>query len=387
MSKRKIAILLLLIALISLAQRGADVRAVLAEVAALTGSVMPRDVDTGTPSLQSDRLGIQLSGVQTPPAGFNLQSYLLSGADGFFCGTLTVNSGVVNSVSDFPGNNLIARYDTFRMMWEKTVFETTLPSAALALVREVVDEAGDTPQKVGYAVGMVQEMRMLATHANLARSSAVGGSRSGARTHTEHVLNILYGVADPRHGDYDGNGTAENPGDGFGLLHYAASADLRLLEAAESAGVTPEIADQAIAASLTIGNVAPAEGTNTWADQLVERAQAVLTAATAGDALAPATTMRDISNRMINGVDVNQNGTIEPIVGEGGVWTAFLTAQRTADYFPSGAIGGLIQHQPSSQNPTSDRIAIALSNVPQPPNGVTLWAYLLGEGGTRLVLG
>ena len=97
--------------------------------------------------------------------------------------------------------------------------------------------------------------------------------------------------------------------------------------------------------------------------------------------------MRDLSNRMVNGVDVDQDGTVEPVAGEGGVWTAFLTAQRTADYFPSGAIGGLIQHQPSSQNPTSDRIAIALSKVPQPPNGVTLWAYLLGEGGTRLVLG
>ncbi|MBI3957855.1 MAG: fibronectin type III domain-containing protein [Chloroflexi bacterium] len=369
------------------ARLGIDARRLLADVAAITGSVMVRDVDTGTPSLQSDRLIVQLNGVATTPSGFTLQSYLLSGEDGFFSGTLAVNGGVVNSAPDFPGNNLIAKYDTFRMMWEKTVFETTLPSAALALIREVVDRAGDTPKNVGYAVGMVQQARILATHANLARSSAAAGNRGGARVHTEHTLNILYGKDDPRYGDFDGSGVAENPGDGYGLLRYAANTDFKLLEAAESVGVTQEIADQAIAASLTIGNVAPADGNNTWADQLVERAQTVLAAATAGDALPPATTMRDISNRMVNGVDVNENGVVEPITGEGGVWTAFLTAQRTADYFPSGAIGGLIQHQPFAQNPTSDRIAIALENVPQPPDDVSLWAYLLGAGGKRLVLG
>ncbi|RLT32717.1 MAG: hypothetical protein DWI57_18185, partial [Chloroflexi bacterium] len=333
------------------------------------------------------RLVVQLNGVATPPTGFTLQSYLLQGADGFFSGAMSVSGGAVNSATDYPTNNLTARYDTFRMMWEKLVFEATLPAAPLALIREVVDKAADTPDGAGYAVGLVEEARLMATHANLARSAAAAGNLAGARTHTEHTRNILFGKDDPRYGDFDGTGGIQNPGDGFGLLRYAANADTKLLEAAESAEVTPEMADQLFAATLAIANFAPANDTDTWSDQLIEQTQAILAAATAGEATAPATVMRDLGKQIVDGVDADADGTVEAISGEGGVWTAFLTAQKTASYFPSGAVRGQVQHQPSAKNPTSDRIAIDLANVPQPQNDLKLWAYLLAADGKRLVLG
>ncbi len=396
MRRQRTANLLLLITGIALlfgqsqtvaARLGIDVRGLLADVAAITGSVMVRDVDTGTPSLQSDRLIVQLNGVATLPSGFNLQSYLLSGEDGFFCGTLSVSGGSVNTATSFPNNNLIAQYDTYRMMWEKLVFETTLPGAPLALIREVLDKVGETPDGAGYAVGMMDEARIMATHANLARSAAAAGDLAGARVHAEQVRNILFGSDDPRYGDFDGNGAAENPGDGFGLLRYAAKGDLKLLEAAESAGVTAEMTDQLFAASLAIANFAPANNTNTWSDQLLDQAQQILAAANATAATGPATAMRDLANRIVDGVDADKDGTVEPIAGEGGVWTAFLTAQLAATYLPANGLTGQVGQQPSTKNPTSDRIAIALANVPQPPKGVSLWAYLLGADGKRLVLG
>src|SRR5688572_24490380 len=104
----------------------------------VTGSAMPRDVDTGTPSLLSDRLVIQLSNVEAPPAGFALQCYLLAGATGISCGELTVAGGAVNKVQDFPGNNLVENYNSVRMLWEQLLFEDTIPAAALVEIREVV---------------------------------------------------------------------------------------------------------------------------------------------------------------------------------------------------------------------------------------------------------
>ena len=166
-------------------------------------------------------------------------------------------------------------------------------------------------------VGLVEEARLLATHAHLARSSAAAGNLAGARTHTEHSRNILFGKDDPRYGDFDGNGSAENPGDGFGLLRYAANADVKLLEAAESAEVTPEMADQLFAATLALANFAPANSTDTWSDQLIEQTQQILAVANASAAIARATAMRDLANRMVDGVDANQNGIVEPIAGEG----------------------------------------------------------------------
>ncbi|MFO7632531.1 MAG: hypothetical protein R6W76_08335, partial [Caldilinea sp.] len=194
---------------------GFDLRASVAE---LIGAVRVRDVDAGAPSLQSDRLVFSLTGVQAPPAGFSAQAYLADKENGFFCGELPVVSGAVNTLLDFPGENLVADYDSLRILWEREVFAAALPAEALALIREVVARAESTPNKTGYGVGLVQEARMMLTHANLARSSAAAGQLAGARVHTEHVLNILYGKDDSRHRDYNGDGKVENPGDGFGLL-------------------------------------------------------------------------------------------------------------------------------------------------------------------------
>lgn len=353
----------------------------------LLGAVRVRDVDVGAPSLRSDRLVFNLTGVQSPPSGFALQAYLAAAENGFFCGELSVSGGAVNAVLDYPGANLIERYDSLRMMWEQEVFAATLPTAALALIREVVARADDTPSNVGYGVGLVQEARMLLTHANLAQSSAAAGSLAGARVHTEHVLNILYGAADPRHGDYDGNGVAENPGDGFGLLRYAANVDLNMLTAAESAGVTDHIFNQAVAASAVIGNFAPADGGNTWSDQLVVQAAQVLASGSAAVALTLSTAARDLAMRIVDGIDANSNGVVDEIAGEGGAVTAFTAVQRAADYFPPGPITGLVEHGASTNNPTSDRILIALDNVPAPPGGFTLWGYLVAPNGERLLLG
>jgi len=358
-----------------------------AAVVDLVGSVMVRDVDTGAPSLQSDRLVFNLNGVEPPPVGFSLQAYLLDQENGFYCGELPVTNGVVATALNFPGENLVAEYDAFRMMWEKEVFAAMLPPAALDLLRTVVVAADNTPGKVGYGVGLVQEARMMLTHANLARSSAAAGNLAGARVHSEHVLNILYGKSDPRHLDYNGDGTAENPGDGFGVLRYAANVDLNMLTAAESAGVTPHIFDQAVATSAVIANFAPADGADTWSDQLVAQATQVLAAANAAAASDPATAARDLATRIVNGVDLNQNGAVEEIAGEGGALTAFAAAQHAADYFPPAPLTGLVEHGAAAANPTSDRITIALDNVPAPSSGLSLWAYLVAADGKRLVLG
>ncbi|MBO9394433.1 hypothetical protein, partial [Caldilinea sp.] len=50
------------------------------------GAVRVRDVDAGAPSLRSDRLVFNLTGVQSPPSGFTLQAYLAANENGFFCG-------------------------------------------------------------------------------------------------------------------------------------------------------------------------------------------------------------------------------------------------------------------------------------------------------------
>lgn len=74
-----------------------------------------------------------------------------------------------------------------------------------------------TPNSIAYVLGLVAQTQVAVQHVVNAVNSGAIGSLPGTRSHLEHVINILGG----KHGDHDGNGGAENPGDGFGVRGYA----------------------------------------------------------------------------------------------------------------------------------------------------------------------
>jgi hypothetical protein len=67
----------------------------------------------------------------------------------------------------------------------------------------------------------VEQSSVAVQHVQNAVNAAAIGSLSEMRAHLEHVVNILEGASGPRFGDHDGNGQAQNPGDGFGVRSYA----------------------------------------------------------------------------------------------------------------------------------------------------------------------
>jgi len=73
----------------------------------------------------------------------------------------------------------------------------------------------------GIAVGLREQAWLAFVHARLAVQSK---KLSDVQLHAEHVVNIIEGVGGPNYGDLDKNGTADNPGDGFGVLNYARAA-------------------------------------------------------------------------------------------------------------------------------------------------------------------
>ena len=329
---------------------------------AVTGSVVHSD--TGTPPLMSDRMVVQLGSVQTPPTDYKVQCYLLEEEAGLSCGELSISGGGDQHHSDYAGNNLIANYSSFRLMWEQSVFQDKLPAEALGLTRLVVDQATDTPGNAGYGVGLVGQAALIREHSNLARLAAQAGQLATAQTHAEHVLNILFGSADARYGDQNSDGKIENPGDGFGVLRYASNVSLNMLSAAESADVTPHIADQAFAASTVVANFAPDDGSGTWSDEVIIRARTILSDTTAADALTHATELLEWAERIRDGFDDNGNGTVEPVADEGGVQAAFTLVQRTADFFPTGVITGTVQITRLEVSPRATRLRLAWTMCP-----------------------
>lgn len=133
------------------------------------------------------------------------------------------------------GENLLRRYTQFLLTLEPDAGVAhptgavaavgSLEGADLALARRLlVINKGDpaTPHDTALARGMMDETQLAAQHLQNAKNAAALDALPEMCAHLEHIVNILEGIGRPRYGDHDGNGAAENPGDGFGVVGYAA---------------------------------------------------------------------------------------------------------------------------------------------------------------------
>ncbi|MEZ4864564.1 MAG: C13 family peptidase [Caldilineaceae bacterium] len=346
--------------------------------AATTGSAQPQDIGT---SHKSDRLAIDIAGAPAPPAQRSLQAYLLTDAtqSGRRCGPLQVNGNGLHHNCDVPGVNLIAAYDSIQIMQEASAFSVTLPSSTLAPLRTALVKATDTPSQVGYAVGLMQQGRILYDHSNFAKNAADANKLIDAKIHAEHVLNILYGLNDPRYGDQDGDGAIGNPGDKYGLITYAKNLSTTLQLIADNPDATDNMLTRVDQVHTTLGNLGSGDNDGNWFALFIEKAELVLAATNQSEAQAAATQLVGFANRIYNGVELNDNGEIEPIAGEGGVITAHRYTQYIAEYL---AANGTVRYGNSSNALKNDQLVIKLSSLTTPFSGEAIWAYLLLDDGS-----
>ncbi len=360
---------------------------VAATVDALTGRASVRDITVGTfPSYASDRLIVDLAGVSAPPQGSSMQGYLLSAEGGFFCGDLPVVNNAISHSVDAQGRNLIGLYDQFQIMQQQTRFDVSLPATALHHLRQVTSSAQDTPEGKGYALGMAEQAELVDTHAKLAQASLNDGNLIAAKQHVEHVLNILYGKFNPEYGDQDGDTLIGDPGDGLGVLFYASQADTVLGVVANAADVTPYMAERVGAAQTAIGNYWTGGSDTTWSTQLISAAKSIINSSSVAEAKTFAPALLGMANRIAFGADLDDNGIVEPIPGEGGALTVFRTAQEAADYFPPTGSGSIGVRQ-SGSAVANDKLVISLSGITAPASGNQLWGYLVDDDGNHQPLG
>lgn len=204
----------------------------------------------------ADQFILNLNHVPRPPDGQAYQGWLV-GDDGTTTslGVLNLNpDGSLSLEWNSPGSeNLLSRYARFQLTLEPTagspsptgevVLAGSLEGESLAAARRLfVRNEGEpgTPLNTAFALGLKAQTDVAVQHVQNAANAAAIGALPEMRVHLEHVINILEGAAGPRFGDYDGNGVAENPGDGFGVIGYSGQM-ARLLAA--QAPVTSASAD------------------------------------------------------------------------------------------------------------------------------------------------
>jgi len=204
----------------------------------------------------ADQFVLNLTGVSAPPEGQAYQGWLVA-ADGsaINVGMLTVNAdGTVSLQWNSPATeNLLSRYGRFQATLEPAAGSNT-PTGPIVFAGELAAETlnnaqrlfvknqGEpaTPLDTAFVPGMLAQTDIGVQHVQNAVNAAAIGALPETRIHLEHVVNIFEGAAGPRFGDHDGNGNAENPGDGFGVVGYVGQITALL-------GDQPAVSDAAAA--------------------------------------------------------------------------------------------------------------------------------------------
>jgi serine/threonine protein kinase len=187
-------------------------------------------------------LTVSLSGLDAPPAGSAYEAWLTSAeGDPLSLGILAVSDGNASLKFTAPqGQNLLVDYDAFAIslepapddnpgMSDHIAYSGSIDPQSLAQARLMFLLVRDLSLQQGILDGITHQAGVYNAHIDKAINAINSNELPGAKSHSEHTINIIVGQADPAFLDYDGNGRVENPGDGVGLATY-----LQLLKAAVS---------------------------------------------------------------------------------------------------------------------------------------------------------
>ncbi len=206
-----------------------------------------------------------------------------------------------------------------------------LPIQSFAAIQRLLVDGPGLPTRQGYAIGLHDQADELLRHSKLLSAAQSSSDGAGVKRHAEHIYNLIAGSRDARFGDLDCDGHSQNAGDGFGLLpngdqagYIRATADAA--HAAETAvDATPDIRLHAQHVQICADNL---EG---WATE----ARGLALDLTHGLNPTAAAQLLALANRISRGEDVNGDGEIAPVHGEGGGLVAYLHAQYMAGLVPA----------------------------------------------------
>jgi hypothetical protein len=200
----------------------------------------------------ADQFEVTMTNVSKPPEAQVYQGWLL-GED-----FAVLNLGVLDLSADGSAflqwnsptsENLLNLYSQFQITLEpapgsetptgQVVFSGSLDENVHTIAKWLfLKNEGqlETPRNTAFSLGLVEQMGVARQHIQNAVNAAAIGAMPEMRLHLEHVINIMNGIAGERYGDYTGDGRAENPGDGFGVIGYVGA----ILEHLETSKITNE---------------------------------------------------------------------------------------------------------------------------------------------------
>jgi plastocyanin len=333
----------------------------------------------GDAQARSNQVLLQVQGLQAP-ASATATVWLATTSAGASqrLGTLTPDGrgNAVLTYTDGQQRNLIALYDRMVVSAEAgtgaqpagaELLRGEVNAAAMVHIRHLLAGIEVTPKRTPLATGLLEQTALAAEHARLARAAVQNNDLAAARLHLEHVVNIIEGERGPNFGDLNKDERRDNPGDGFGVLTYA---ELAIQHAQLAIDAAPRDETVKLHGGHVITSVRNAAG---WAREARDQALPLFRVTDLAALRQPVDTIAALLSQTLEGRDVNRDGRIDPVPGEGAARTAYNHAQLMASITLTAAAA--VAPAPATQ-------AAAATPVVAAPTS----AAPTGTSGTRLVL-
>ena len=318
---------------------------------------------------QADQVTLTTDGMPLPPDGSQYEAWLIQddGEQRVSIGILQFdanNTGTLTYV-DSQGRNLIGLYHALEITAEPNPDNNTIPSNTIAFasilprggythVRHLLAAYDGNPNQIGFIQGLDAETKSISDSALVMLTAFEAGDEAGVRLQAERMLNMIVGNQSPDHKDWNGDGTVDNPSDGFGLLlngdneGYIQGTFTHANLSGNSGDATANMMVHGQHVALSAQNVGE------WTPQLRDLLLSILQSSNGPDLEGMVRQAVALANQIRIGIDINGNENIEPLPGEGGAITAYQHAYYMADIliFPDSAARSQNLITPGSELPT-----------------------------------
>jgi eukaryotic-like serine/threonine-protein kinase len=293
----------------------------------------------------ADTVTISTDSLPPPPEGNQYEAWLIEddGEHIFSIGILSVdqeNKSLLTYVDD-EGQNLLGRYSAMEITVEPNdsnpnssndvVYSVRLPADGVIHVRHLLVSFGATPGKVGFIHGLDAQTTLLTESANQLLTAFESGNEAEVSLQAEHMLNLIVGSLSTDYKDWNGNGTVEDLGDGYGLLQN--DENLGYIQGTFSHADLALTSPNATQNMITHGDhvKACANNISNWTAQLSTQLMDIVTNPSNPDREGVIRQAVAMANQIRVGLDVDGNERVEPIPGEGGALTAYEHSYYMAD--------------------------------------------------------
>jgi hypothetical protein len=295
----------------------------------------------------ADQVTISTSSMEAPPQDSQYQAWLIQddGEQRISIGLIAFdgqNQGSLAFVAD-DGQNLLGKYSTLEITREPApdpspnssndvVYMVSLPSDGLTHVRHLLVSFGATPRQVGLVHGLDANTTLLNESAQQMLPAFEAGDEAVLDLQAERMLNLILGSQSEEYQDRNGDGAIDDPGDGFGLLLNGENVGYiqGTFTHANLSLTSPDPTQNMLTHGAHVKDCAT--NLDGWTAQLRDQLRAILN--TSFDSPELEGRVREavaLADKIRNGIDVNGNENIEPVLGEGGAVTAYEHAYYMAD--------------------------------------------------------